>query len=290
MGTNKTQWSWLSLMLIAGIGLVACKSEEAVLPLQAIGYDGKTAIVVPSGKVSIKFNQRVTWQTAEGSATQNAQDSLIYTAPNKVGKYRFTVKSARNANDSVVINVLTTSRAEVLRPLQKGGYVLVFRHAAADVGSDQLNSTEANWWKSCDSKLARQLNDQGKKDAADIGKALKNLQIPVSKLFSSEYCRCYTTAELMDLGMPVQQLKELTYYVYEESKRYENTMKLVDSQLVNAENIVLVGHTGFTGTIPSPAPLVSLNWGDAAVFQPVPGQPSRYVATIRVAEWAELGL
>lgn len=289
-GTNKSHWYRLTLMLTVGIGFVACKSEEAVLPLQAIGFDGKTAIVVPSGKVSIKFNQRVIWQTAEGSATQNAQDSLIYTAPNKVGKYRFTVKSARNANDSVVINVLTTSRAEVLRPLQKGGYVLVFRHAAADVGSDQLNSTEANWWKSCDSKLARQLNDQGKKDAADIGKALKNLQIPVSKLFSSEYCRCYTTAELMDLGMPVQQLKELTYYVYDESKRYENTMKLVDSQLVTAENIVLVGHTGFTGTMPSPAPLVSLNWGDAAVFQPVPGQPSRYVATIRVAEWAELGL
>lgn len=289
-GTNKSHWYRLTLMLTVGIGFFACKSEEAVLPLQAIGFDGKTAIVVPSGKVSIKFNQRVTWQTAEGSATQNAQDSLIYTAPNKVGNYRFTVKSVRNVNDSVVIKVLTTSRAEVLRPLQKGGYVLVFRHAAADVGSDQTNSTEANWWKSCDSKLARQLNDQGKKEAEATGKALKNLEIPVSRVFSSEFCRCFTTADLMSIGMPTQQTKELTYYVYEESKRYENTMKLVDSQTIDAKNTVVVGHTGFSGTMPSPAPLSSLNWGDAGIFQLLPGQSARYVTTVKVAEWTELGL
>lgn len=273
-----------------GIGWVACQREDPVVPLQAIGFDGKTAVIVPSGKLSIKFNQRVTWQISAGTATQDPQDSLIYTAVNAVGRQRITVKSQRNANDSLVINVIITPRAEVLRPLQKGGYVLVFRHAAADVGSDQTNSTEANWWKSCDSKLARQLNDQGKKDAEATGKALKNLEIPVRMVFSSEFCRCFTTADLMTLGLPTQQLKELTYYIYEESKRYENTMKLVDSQTIDAKNTVMVGHTGFTGTLPSPAPMLSLNWGDAAVFQLVAGQPSRYVTTIRVAEWTELAL
>lgn len=290
MRTIDRQRAPLLLMLTLGMGLswVACQRDEAVLPLQAIGFDGKTAVIVPSGKLSIQFNQRVTWQVSAGTATQDARDSLIYTAVNSVGKQRITVKSQRNANDSMVINVITTPRAEILRPLQKGGYVLVFRHAAADVGFDQTNSTEANWWKSCDSKLARQLNDQGKKDAADIGKAFKNLQIPVGKLFASEYCRCYTTANLMDLGMTAQQTKELTYYVYEEAKRYENTMKLVDSQPIEVKNTVIVGHTGFTGTLPSPAPLSSLNWGDAAVFQLVAGQQARYMATIRVAEWTEL--
>lgn len=290
--TNNVQRLWPAWMLTLsmGLGWVACQSEDPVLPLQAIGFDGKTAVIVPSGKLSIKFNQRVTWRASAGTATQDAQDSLIYTAVNSVEMHRITVKSQRNANDSIVINVITTPRAEVLRPLQKGGYVLVFRHAAADVGSDQTNSTEANWWKSCDSKLARQLNDQGKKDAVDIGKAFKNVQIPVGKLFTSEFCRCYTTANLMDLGMTAQQFKELTFYVYEEAKRYENTMKLVDSQSIDAKNAVIVGHTGFTGTLPSPAPLSSLNWGDAAVFQLVAGQPARYVATIRVAEWTELAL
>lgn len=290
METNSRQRAQLSLILtlIMGLGWVACQREDPALPLEAMGFDGKTAVILPSGKVSIKFNQRVTWQVSAGTATQDARDSLIYTAVNSVGRQWVTVKSQRNANDSMMINVITTPRAEVLRPLQKGGYVLVFRHAAADVGSDRTGTAESDWWKSCDSKQARQLNDQGKKDAMDIGKAFKNVQIPVGKLFTSEYCRCYTTANLMDLGMAAQQSKELTYYVYEEAKRYENTMKLVDSQTIEAKNIVMVGHTGFTGSLPAPSPLSSLNWGDAAVFQLVAGQQARYVATIKVAEWTEL--
>ena len=279
----------LLMVLWVGIGLAGCKSEDPILPLQASGFDGKTAIVIPSGKLSIKFNQRITWKTTAGTATQNAQDTLIYTAPNSVGIQQVTVKSERNANDSLVIKVVTTPRADVFRPLQKGGYVLVFRHAAADVGADMFNATEANWWKSCDSKLARQLNAQGKKDAAEIGKAFRNLQIPVSKVLASEYCRCFTSADLMDLGMATQQSKELTYYVYEEAKRYENTMKIVDGQTIDAKNLVLVGHTGFTGAMPTPAPLASLNWGDAAVFQLLAGQSARYVTTLKVTEWTELG-
>ncbi len=285
-GINQKLWLLSSLLLT--VCIVSCKKEETILPLQAFGFDGKTALVVPSGSLRIKFNQRVTWKTTAGTATQTPQDSLVYTAPSVVGTQRITVKSEGNANDSLVIKVIVTPRADVLRPLQKGGYVLVFRHAAADVGSDQTNSTVANWWKSCDSKLARQLNDVGKKEAEATGKALKNLEIPVGKVFSSEFCRCFTTADLMSFGVPTQQTKELTFYVYEEAKRYENMMKLVDSQSIDANNTVLVGHTGFTGAMPSPAPLTDLNWGDAAVFQLIAGQPARFMAKIKVAEWTEL--
>jgi len=274
--------------LVLAFCVIACKKEETVLPLQALGFDGKTALVLPSGILRIKFNQRVTWKTTAGTATQTAQDSLVYTAPSLVGSQRITVKSEGNLNDSLVIKVVVTPRADVLRPLQKGGYVLVFRHAAADVGSDQTSSTVANWWKSCDSKLARQLNDLGKKEAEATGKVLKNLEIPVGRVFSSEFCRCFTTADLMSLGVPNQQTKELTFYVYEEAKRYENMMKMVDSQPIDVSNTVLVGHTGFTGTLPSPAPLVDLNWGDAAVFQSVAGQPARFITKIKVSEWTEL--
>lgn len=285
-GINQKLWLLSSLVLT--VCIVACKKEDTVLPLQAFGFDGKTALVLPSGSLRIKFNQRVTWKTTAGTATQTVRDSLVYTAPSLVGAQRITVKSEDNANDSLVIKVIVTPRADVLRPLQKGGYVLVFRHAAADVGSDQTNSTVANWWKSCDSKLARQLNELGKKEAEATGKVLKNLEIPVSRVFSSEFCRCFTTADLMGLGVPTQQTKELTYYVYDEAKRYENMIKLVDSQSIDANNAVLVGHTGFTGILPSPAPLADLNWGDAAVFQLVSGQPARFIAKIKVAEWTEL--
>ena len=278
-----------SFLLVFGLllGFVSCKKEDPILPLQAVGFDGKTAIISPSGKLSVKFNQRVTWKTTAGTATQNAQDSLIYSAPTSAGVYQMTVKNERDPMDSLVIKVIVSSRADVLKPLQKGGYALVFRHAAADVGADLLNAGTGEWWKSCDSKLARQLNDRGKKEATEIGKALRNLEIPIGRMLSSEYCRCYTTADLMGFSLPTQQSKDLTYYVYDESNRYANTMKLTSAQPIDAQNSVLVIHAGFS-VVPSPAPLNSLAWGDAAVFKLATGQTATYVATIKVTEWTEL--
>lgn len=278
-----------TLLLIATL-LVSCKQEDPILPLEALGFDGKTAIVLPSGKVSLKFNQGVTWKTSAGTAALNVQDSLIYVAPATAGIYQMTVKNERDPKDSIVVKIVVSSRADVLKPLQKGAYTLVFRHAAADVGSDQLSSTTAEWWKSCDSKLARQLNDQGKKDAPMIGKAFKNLQIPIGRVLSSEFCRCYTTADLMNTGVATQQSKDITYYVYDEPNRYANTVKVASNQPLDTQNTVLVIHGGFSGTLPNPAPLNSLNWGDAAVFQLVTGQTAKYITTIRVNEWTELGM
>ncbi len=281
--------SIVPFLLFLGLwfGFISCKEVEPILPLTAIGFDGKTAIISPSGKFRVKFNQRVIWTTTAGTATQNTQDSLIYTGPSNAGVYQLTVKNGRDDSDSLVIKVVVSSRADVLKPLQMGGYVLVFRHAAADVGADLLGSTQPDWWKSCDSKLARQLNDQGKTDAADIGKAFRNLQIPVGRVFASEYCRCYTSADLMNFGMTTTQSKDLTYYVYDEPNRYANTMKLATAQPIDAQNSVMVIHAGFTIT-PTPAPLNSLAWGDAAVFKLAVGQPAAYVTTIKVKEWTEL--
>ena len=78
------------------IGFISCKEEDPILPLTAIGFDGKTVIVSPSGKLRVKFNQRVTWKISAGTATQNAQDSLIYSAPTTAGVYQMTVKNERD--------------------------------------------------------------------------------------------------------------------------------------------------------------------------------------------------
>lgn len=123
-----------------------------------------------------------------------------------------------------------------------------------------------------------------------IGKAFKNLQIPIGRVLSSEFCRCYTTADLMNTGVATQQSKDITYYVYDEPNRYANTVKVASNQPLDTQNTVLVIHGGFSGTLPNPAPLNSLNWGDAAVFQLVTGQTAKYITTIRVNEWTELGM
>jgi phosphohistidine phosphatase SixA len=277
------------LFIISILGLFGgCKKEDPILPLLADGFDKKTVILNLSGKFKVKFNQRVTFKTTAGSALQNAQDTLIYSATTTPGISQLTVKSERNPLDSMQIIIATTPQYAVLNLLQKGGYVIIFRHSAADVGTDQLNSLTANWWKSCDSQLARQLNAQGKKDAQNLGKALKTLQIPVARLLASEFCRCYTTADLMTLGMPTVQSKDLTFSVYDEANRYTNTMKLASGQPIDTKNSLFVTHAGFTANIPNPAPLSALEWSDAAVFQLVAGQPAKYITTVRLKEWSDL--
>jgi phosphohistidine phosphatase SixA len=188
----------------------------------------------------------------------------------------------------LLVTVAVTPRANDFRLLQKGGYVLMFRHAAADVGSDQTGSVVKDWWKSCDSQLARQLNAQGKLDAVNTGKTLRALQIPVKRVLSSEYCRCFTSADLMALGVPTQQLKEITYFVYDEANRYTNSLTLAASQPMDGSNTVVVGHAGFSGSLPATPVLNSLNWGDAAIFQIVSGQPAKYISTLAVKDFTDL--
>ncbi len=86
-------------------------------------------------------------------------------------------------------------------------YAIVLRHADADVGVDGgtglFENLPSEWWKSCDSKLARQMNDQGRLRSAELGKVFTNNKLPIGKIISSEFCRVKTTAELMNLSLPV---------------------------------------------------------------------------------------
>jgi hypothetical protein len=82
--------------------------------------------------------------------------------------------------------------------------------------------------------------------------------------------------------------KDLTYFVYDEANRYANTMKLANSQPLDDKNTILVIHSGFSGNIPTVAPLTKLEWGDAAVFKLGSGQTSTYVTTLKVTDFTEL--
>src|ERR1700692_918208 len=67
--------------------------------------------------------------------------------------------------------------SELLPELRKGGYVLVIRHPktnndAAD--TDPLNLENV--------KAQRQLSDEGRKQAKDLGEAFRALKIPVGKV------------------------------------------------------------------------------------------------------------
>jgi len=194
---------------------------------------------------------------------------------------------------------LTPTLPDVLRG---GGYVIHWRHASADVCGDHTDlktaaeTTYPDWWKRCDADCpttplsgtatARQLNDEGRDESARIGQAFDILRLPVGRVLSSEFCRNVDTAELMDLGAPIEQLPAITFFVYDEANRCANSYDLLAEPPAAGTNTAIIGHAGFS----SPAcPVIgTLAWAEAAVFKPDGAGGTSFVTRVSDDEWADL--
>ena len=79
------------------------------------------------------------------------------------------------------------------------GNILFIRHALApgfgDPGHFQL--------RRCDTQ--RNLDEQGRNQAINLGKLLKNSGISFDQVYSSQWCRCLETAELFNLGPVIEE-------------------------------------------------------------------------------------
>jgi len=98
----------------------------------------------------------------------------------------------------LVLALINTSRAEtgqtVWDALSDGGVVL-FRHALAPGTGDPANFEVGN----CATQ--RNLNDRGRADAKLIGKVFRERGIEVGRVLTSQWCRCWQTAELAFPGI-----------------------------------------------------------------------------------------
>ena len=79
---------------------------------------------------------------------------------------------------------------EVLKNLKNGGNLIFIRHAYAP-GVGDPDNFDIN-----DCSTQRNLSEDGRKQAKNIGNYFKENQIPVDKVISSEWCRCKETAEI----------------------------------------------------------------------------------------------
>ena len=82
------------------------------------------------------------------------------------------------------------SNEVMISELQKGGKLIFIRHAYAPGGGDPSNFDINN----CETQ--RNLNDEGRVQSKNIGNFFKQNDIPLNKIYSSEWCRCKETAEI----------------------------------------------------------------------------------------------
>lgn len=175
----------------------------------------------------------------------------------------------------------TMDMPSLVRALQKGGYVIYFRHAATDQSrpdSDRLDL------KNCATQ--RNLSEKGREQARLIGKAFSDLGIKVSSVLSSPYCRCIDTAKIaFSKATVVQDLEFAVAKNEAETKKLGTALrKYLAARPERGANTVIVAHSAnlkeAVGIWPQPE-------GTAYVFQPHGGE-SRYVARVGPEEWPEL--
>ena len=172
--------------------------------------------------------------------------------------------------------------ARLVEELRDGGYVVVLRHTATEEGGvDDPEQLE-------DCAPQRELSDEGRQQARDLGKALEELDVPVDRVLASPYCRTRETAELA-FGKQVVETDEVLLPLPGLGKPGNDeaiveAARLVGEQPEDDSNTVLVSHIStiepVTGATPEEA--------GAAVFEPQGDGEFRLVAEVAPGGWAKL--
>lgn len=131
--------------------------------------------------------------------------------------------------------------AELLPELKRGGFVIFVRHPKTDtkdVSSDPVNHER------CEGQ--RNLSAEGEAQAKTLGKAFRNLGVPVGDVIVSPSCRTRDTARLAFDRYTVDKDLDYSLRVNEEaSMRLANSLRtLISAKPAAGKNTVLIGHSG----------------------------------------------
>jgi virginiamycin B lyase len=157
---------------------------------------------------------------------------------------------------------------ELVNLLRQGGYVIYFRHTKTDFTQKDTVADYDN----CAGQ--RNLTDEGRTQAKDIGVAMKTLGIPVGRVVASPYCRTRETAQL-------------AFGKYERADHYE-TAKAMTKEILSAVpnaggNIIIVAH----GFIIRDVAGVILDEGDAYIFKPTGPSDQGAIARVPASFWTD---
>lgn len=147
--------------------------------------------------------------------------------------------------------------------------VIMMRHALAPGTGDPRN------FRLSDCSTQRNLSQDGRRQAKQIGQVFRQRQIPVARVLSSQWCRCLDTARLLDLGK-VEPLPALNSFFRDrstESRQTEALRQFMIQNKLDRQVVVMVTHqvniTAITGTIPAQGDAVVLQLDDQNRFKEI---------------------
>lgn len=179
--------------------------------------------------------------------------------------------------------------SKIVPMLKQGGYVLVLRHGATDESQKDVYPFAFD-----DMTKQRQLSDQGRKVARDMGAALKTLGISLGQIYSSRLNRAIETGSLMSAA-PVTPVNALTDSGAGSASamaspnganaKVGNTIRaLVNKAPAAGTDNLLVTHKPNIADAFGKE-LADVKEAETLIYRPNPAGPPTLVARVQASEW-----
>jgi len=178
-------------------------------------------------------------------------------------------------------DALFNNADQLVSRLQKGGYVIYFRHAMTDWSQ---GDSDRNNLENC--KTQRKLSEKGRAQSKSIGKAFTALNIPVGVVYTSPFCRCIDTGKLAFGDVSIAfDLKGIAKTEQQELERRVNVLKnMLATTPPAGRNTILISHVSNLDK----AANYSINEGDAVVVKPLEVEGFELVAYITSEQWMDM--
>lgn len=134
------------------------------------------------------------------------------------------------------------SQVALWQAVRSGSVVVLMRHAIAPGTGDPEAFTIG------DCMTQRNLSETGRIQAQAIGARFRAHGIDKAQVFSSQWCRCLETAELIDLGA-VEELPELNSFFQQYERRNSQTedlRKWINNQSLDQPTVLVTHQVNIT--------------------------------------------
>ena len=139
---------------------------------------------------------------------------------------------------SLASSVKADLNKDLLKQLKDGEKLIFIRHAYAP-GSGDPDNFNLN-----DCSTQRNLSEEGKKQAEQIGKFFRDKKIKIDKVLSSEWCRCKETAKIAFKNFSTNSFLN-SFYSSKFAKNKDKQINALNNYLLkfkSAKNLILVTH------------------------------------------------
>jgi phosphohistidine phosphatase SixA len=182
-----------------------------------------------------------------------------------------------------IAHAQTLTGDALVKALRQGGYVIVMRHTSSprDVPDKKAANPD-------NVKPERQLDEEGRTTATAMGKALRDLKIPIGQVFTSPTYRALETVKYAQLGkaQPVEALGDNGQSMQGGTEAQAAWLRKAVTQFPSGTNTILVTHfPNIRGAFPQ---LTDVADGEALIYGPDGKGGASLLARVKIEEWAKL--